>query len=90
MDMRFNEEGPDGLVNKSSPGAPGKLTEEHKAFLVRLVEEGPIPAVDGVVASSRELHALGVHFQAGAITHHPTAARASPHARDPHREGCNI
>jgi len=29
--------------------APGKLTEEHKAFLVRLVEEGPIPAVDGVV-----------------------------------------
>src|SRR5436190_7150349 len=38
-----NEEGPDGLVNKSSPGAPGKLTEEHKAFLVRLVEEGPIP-----------------------------------------------
>ena len=35
--IRFNEEGPDGLVNKSSPGAPGKLTEEHKAFLVRLV-----------------------------------------------------
>src|SRR5919201_2036892 len=47
--IRFNEEGPDGLVNKSSPGAPGKLTEQHKAFLVRLVEEGPIPAVDGVV-----------------------------------------
>src|SRR5262249_25184393 len=47
--IRFNEEGPDGLVNKSSPGAPGKLSEEHKAFLVRLVEEGPIPAVDGVV-----------------------------------------
>src|SRR6266571_5413448 len=47
--IRFNEQGPEGLVNKSSPGAPGKLTEEHKAFLVRLVEEGPIPAVDGVV-----------------------------------------
>ena len=26
-----------------------RFTEEHKAFLVRLVEEGPIPAVDGVV-----------------------------------------
>jgi transposase len=25
--IRFNEEGPDGLVNRSSPGAPGKLTE---------------------------------------------------------------
>src|SRR5271168_3076411 len=47
--IRFNEQGPDGLVNKSSPGAPGKLTDEHKAFLTRLVEEGPIPAVDGVV-----------------------------------------
>ena len=31
--IRFNAQGPDGLVNKSSPGAPGKLTDEHKAFL---------------------------------------------------------
>jgi transposase len=38
-----------GLVNKASPGAPGKLTDKHKAFLARLVEAGPIPAVDGVV-----------------------------------------
>ena len=47
--MRFNEQGPDGLINKSSPGAPGKLSQEHKAFLAHLVEEGPIPAVHGVV-----------------------------------------
>jgi len=47
--IRFNEQGLDGLINKSSPGAPGKLTEEHKAFLARLVDEGPIPAVHGVV-----------------------------------------
>jgi len=47
--IRFNEQGPDGLVNKLSPGAPGKLTDEHKAFLARLVEEGPIPAVHSVV-----------------------------------------
>ena len=47
--IRFNEQGPDGLVNKSSPGAPGKLTDKHKELLARLVEEGPIPAVDGVV-----------------------------------------
>ena len=47
--IRFNEQGPDGLVNKPSPGAPGKLTDKHKAFLARLVEAGPIPAVDGVV-----------------------------------------
>jgi transposase len=47
--IRFNELGPDGLVNKPSPGAPGKLTDAHKVFLIRLVEEGPIPAVHGVV-----------------------------------------
>ena len=47
--IRFNEQGPDGLINKSSPGAPGKLTGEHKALLAGLVEDGPIPAIDGVV-----------------------------------------
>ncbi|MGZ3297354.1 MAG: IS630 family transposase [Xanthobacteraceae bacterium] len=47
--IRFNQQGPDGLINKLSPGAPGKLTDEHKAFLARLVEDGPIPAIDGVV-----------------------------------------
>ena len=46
--IRFNEQGPDGLINKVSPGARGKLTNEHKAFLARLVEDGPIPALDGV------------------------------------------
>ena len=47
--IRFNDQGPDGLINKWAPGAPGKLSKEHKAFLARLVEEGPIPAVHGVV-----------------------------------------
>ena len=47
--IRFNQQGPDGLINKCSPGAPGKLSKEHKAFLARLVEDGPIPAIHGVV-----------------------------------------
>jgi transposase len=47
--IRFNDKGADGLINKASPGAPSKLTAEHRAFLARLVEEGPIPAVHGVV-----------------------------------------
>jgi transposase len=47
--IRFNEQGPEGLVNKPSPGAPGKLTDEHKAYLARLIEEGPTPAIHGVV-----------------------------------------
>jgi transposase len=47
--IRFNEQGPEGLINKPSPGTPGKLNEEHKAFLARIVDDGPIPAVHGVV-----------------------------------------
>jgi transposase len=47
--LRFNEQGPDGLINIPSPGMPPKLGKKHRAFLARLVEEGPIPAVDGVV-----------------------------------------
>ena len=31
--IRFNQQGPDGLINKCSPGAPGKLSKKHKAFL---------------------------------------------------------
>ena len=47
--IRFNEQGPEGLINMVSPGSPPKLDEEHRAFLARVVEEGPIPAVHGVV-----------------------------------------
>jgi transposase len=47
--IRFNAQGPDGLVNVPSPGVPPKLDVAHRAFLARIVEEGPIPAVHGVV-----------------------------------------
>src|SRR3974377_525184 len=47
--IRFNEHGPDGLINLPSPGARSKLDGEHRAFLARIVDEGPIPAIHGVV-----------------------------------------
>jgi len=47
--LRFNAEGQDGLINRKAPGAVPKLTAEHRAALARLVDEGPIPAVHGVV-----------------------------------------
>jgi winged helix-turn helix protein len=47
--IRFNEQGPDGLINVPAPGAPAKLNKGHRAFLARIVDEGPIPAVHGVV-----------------------------------------
>src|SRR3989454_6959591 len=47
--IRFNEQGADGLINIPSPGMPPKLNAIHMAFLARIVEEGPIPAIHGVV-----------------------------------------
>ena len=46
---RFNAEGPDGLINRKAPGNPSKLSDAHRAELVRAVERGPDPEVDGVV-----------------------------------------
>ncbi|WP_291715733.1 IS630 family transposase [Bradyrhizobium sp.] len=47
--IRFNEQGPDGLINVPAPGAPAKLYKAHRAFLARIVDEGPIAAIHGVV-----------------------------------------
>src|SRR5215471_5842176 len=47
--IRFNDQGADGLVNIPSPGVPPKLDATHRAFLARIIEEGPIPAAHGVV-----------------------------------------
>src|SRR5690242_3158384 len=47
--IRCNERGLAGLINVPSPGAPRKLNEEHRAFLARVLEGGPTPAVHGVV-----------------------------------------
>lgn len=47
--LRFNAEGPDGLIDRKAPGAVPKLGPEHRAALARIVEAGPIPAVHGVV-----------------------------------------
>ncbi len=46
---RFNAEGPEGLINRTSPGAPSKLNDSQRAWLAETVERGPRLAVDGVV-----------------------------------------
>lgn len=47
--IRFNEQGPDGLINIPAPGAPAKLDTEHRALLARIVDEGPTPPIHDVV-----------------------------------------
>lgn len=47
--LRFNAEGPAGLVDRKAPGREPRLTAEHRAALARAVEAGPRPYLDGVV-----------------------------------------
>jgi putative transposase len=47
--LRFNAEGPPGLVDRKAPGKPALLQAEHRAALAAAVEEGPKPYLDGVV-----------------------------------------
>src|SRR3974377_1469378 len=39
--IRFNDQGADGLVNIPSPGGPPKLDATHRAFLSRMLGDGP-------------------------------------------------
>lgn len=47
--MKFNAAGPDGLVDRKPPGQPSRLNDTHRAALAAMIENGPIPAVHGVV-----------------------------------------
>ncbi len=59
--LAFNREGPDGLVNGKAPGQPSKLNDAQRRALARMVEDGPIPAVHGVVRWRLRDLALWVH-----------------------------
>lgn len=47
--VRFNERGPDGLIDGKAPGAQPLLSAEQRHALLHIVEAGPIPASHGVV-----------------------------------------
>jgi transposase len=46
---RYNEEGMEGLIDRPRPGRPSRLSEDQKAELAELIEEGPDVEVHGVV-----------------------------------------
>jgi transposase len=46
---RFNEHGPEGLLDAWSKGSPPRLSVEQRAEFAQLVETGPDRAVHGVV-----------------------------------------
>jgi transposase len=47
--LRFNADGPAGLIDRKAPGQPSRLKDQHRTALAAMVENGPIPAVHGVV-----------------------------------------
>lgn len=47
--LRFNAEGPEGLIDRKPPGASPKLNDAQRRTLCAIVESGPIPAIHGVV-----------------------------------------
>ena len=47
--LRFNAQGPTGLIDRKAPGKPARLSDEHRAALAAMVETGPVPAAHGVV-----------------------------------------
>jgi transposase len=47
--LKFNAQGPKGLIDRKAPGQPSRLNNAHRAALAGIVESGPIPAVHGVV-----------------------------------------
>jgi transposase len=47
--VKFNANGPDGLIDRKGTGRPPRLDDRHRAALARIIESGPIPAIHGVV-----------------------------------------
>ena len=47
--LRFNEEGPAGLIDRKGSGPRRKLNDEHRAALAQIVKDGPDPEIHGVV-----------------------------------------
>ena len=47
--LRFNAEGPAGLVDRKAPGQAPRLSDAHRAALAATLESGPTPAIHGVV-----------------------------------------
>ncbi len=47
--VRFNDRGPDGLLNGKAPGKPSLLNDEQRTALAQAIERGPTPYLDGVV-----------------------------------------
>ncbi len=63
--LRFNMEGPPGLIDKARSGAPSKLNGGQRRALAAIVEQGPIPSIHGVVRWRRKDLARWIYEEYG-------------------------
>jgi transposase len=47
--IKFNADGPEGLIDRQAPGQPSRLNDAHRTALAAVIESGPDPAIHGVV-----------------------------------------
>ena len=57
--LKFNADGPAGLIDRKAPGQPPRLNDAHRATLAAIIESGPIPAVHGIVGGGSSISANG-------------------------------
>jgi transposase len=68
--VRFNALGPDGLVDRSPPGAARRLTAAQEAEFARLVEAGPAAAGLTHLARWRCLDLKALIFERWSVDYH--------------------
>lgn len=73
--LRFNAQGPEGLVDGKAPGAEPKLDDDQRRALAALVESGPIPAVHGVVRWRRADLVRWLYEEYGLVVSESTVGR---------------
>jgi transposase len=94
--LAFNAQGPDGLIDGKAPGARPRLNADQRDALKALIEQGPAPAVYGVVRWRlcdlaqilSEDHGVSVSEQTLSRTlrsmgYRKLSARPRHHAQDP-------
>lgn len=94
--LRFNDAGPVGLLTGKAPGPQPCVADHHRVALRQVVEDGPIPAVHGVVRwrIADLLHWLWNEFHVSvskqtlsrelrALGFRTLSARPRHHAKDP-------
>ncbi|WP_341487807.1 IS630 family transposase [Pararhizobium sp. A13] len=94
--LRFNANGPDGLIDGKSPGPKSRLNDAQRTAPARAIEQGPTPYLDGVVrwrlcdlaqwlweAFRVSVSEQTLSREVRAMGYRKLAARPKHHAQDP-------